>query len=77
LVLDAKTAKAFKEKIDDEYRVNMILDNLPVVVPIKRADKDSIVYQLGFHVGHKGQYSRSKEENFFYTQPFGIYCQIS
>lgn len=23
LKLDAKTAKAFKEKIDDEYRVNM------------------------------------------------------
>lgn len=23
LILDAKTAKAFKEKIDDEYRVNM------------------------------------------------------
>lgn len=23
LTLDAKTAKAFKEKIDDEYRVNM------------------------------------------------------
>ena len=23
LVLDAKTAKEFKEKIDDEYRVNM------------------------------------------------------
>ena len=23
VTLDAKTAKAFKEKIDDEYRVNM------------------------------------------------------
>ncbi|KAL5071519.1 hypothetical protein RYX36_022406 [Vicia faba] len=65
LVLDAKTAKAFKEKIDDEYRVNMILDNLPLVVPIKRVDQDSTVYQLGFHVGLKGQYSGSKEEKFF------------
>lgn len=34
-----------------------ILDNLPLVVPIKRMDQDSIVYQLGFHVGLKGQYS--------------------
>ncbi|KAI3912162.1 hypothetical protein MKW92_026487 [Papaver armeniacum] len=30
--LDAEAAKNFKEKIDDEYRVNMILDNLPVAV---------------------------------------------
>ncbi|XP_027330166.1 transmembrane 9 superfamily member 8 isoform X2 [Abrus precatorius] len=65
LKLDAKTAKAFKEKIDDEYRVNMILDNLPLVVPIKRVDQDSTVYQLGFHVGLKGQYSGSKEEKYF------------
>ncbi|KAI5398311.1 Transmembrane 9 super member 8, variant 2 [Lathyrus oleraceus] len=65
LKLDTKTAKAFKEKIDDEYRVNMILDNLPLVVPIKRVDQDSTVYQLGFHVGLKGQYSGSKEEKFF------------
>ena len=35
-----------------------ILDNLPLVVPIKRPDQeDSYVYQLGFHVGLKGQYS--------------------
>ncbi|KAI4337242.1 hypothetical protein L6164_015683 [Bauhinia variegata] len=65
LKLDAKTAKEFKEKIDDEYRVNMILDNLPLVVPIKRMDQDSTVYQLGFHVGLKGQYSGSKEEKYF------------
>ncbi|CAL5204954.1 unnamed protein product [Lathyrus oleraceus] len=63
--LDAKNAKEFKEKINDEYRVNMILDNLPLVVPIKRNDQDSTVYQLGFHVGLKGQYSGSKEEKYF------------
>lgn len=90
LKLDAKTVKEFKEKIDDEYRVNMyetyfiddicancclnsfifyhlivflyacyrILDNLPLVVPRQRLDQEStIVYQLGFHVGLKGQYS--------------------
>ena len=27
LTLDAKTAKDFKEKIDDEYRVNMYASN--------------------------------------------------
>lgn len=63
--LDAKNAKEFKEKINDEYRVNMILDNLPLVVPIKRNDQDSTVYQLGFHVGLKGQYTGSKEEKYF------------
>ncbi|CAH9086570.1 unnamed protein product [Cuscuta epithymum] len=65
LVLNAKTAKDFKEKIDDEYRVNMILDNLPLVMPIKRPDQDSIIYQHGFHVGLKGIYAGSKEEKYF------------
>ncbi|KAK8582015.1 hypothetical protein V6N13_145003 [Hibiscus sabdariffa] len=40
-ILDKKAAKGFKEKIDDEYRVNMILDNLPLVVPIRRPDQES------------------------------------
>ncbi|GFS38996.1 endomembrane protein 70 protein family [Actinidia rufa] len=66
IVLNAKTAKAFKEKIRDEYRVNMILDNLPLVVPIQRVDQESsIVYQHGFHVGLKGQYAGSKDEKYF------------
>ncbi|KAL5980286.1 Transmembrane 9 superfamily member 8 [Asimina triloba] len=66
LTLDEKTAKEFKEKIEDEYRVNLILDNLPLVVPLKRRDQESaIVYQQGFHVGLKGQYSGSKEEKYF------------
>ncbi|KAK9207812.1 hypothetical protein WN944_000159 [Citrus x changshan-huyou] len=66
LSLDAKTAKAFKEKIDDEYRVNMILDNLPLVFPIRRVDQESpTVYQLGFHVGLKGQYTGTKDEKYF------------
>lgn len=64
--LDAKTAKEFKEKINDEYRVNMILDNLPLVVPIKRGGQESpILYQHGFQVGLKGQYAGSKEEKHF------------
>ncbi|KAI6680411.1 hypothetical protein NL676_034292 [Syzygium grande] len=66
LIPDAKQTKDLKEKIADEYRVNMILDNLPVVVPLRRSDQDSTpVYQLGFHVGLKGHYSGSKEERSF------------
>ncbi|GMJ15832.1 endomembrane protein 1 [Hibiscus trionum] len=66
ITLDAKTAKQFKEKIDDGYRVNMILDNLPLVVPIRRLDQvPNIVYQLGYHVGLKGQYAGTKEEKYF------------
>uniref|UniRef100_A0A0D3H328 Transmembrane 9 superfamily member n=1 Tax=Oryza barthii TaxID=65489 RepID=A0A0D3H328_9ORYZ len=52
-----KQAKELKEKIEDEYRVNMILDNLPLVVPIARTDRDALVFQGGFHVGVKGQYA--------------------
>lgn len=65
LTLNAKTAKEFKEKINDEYRVNMILDNLPLVVPVKRPDTESMVYQHGFHVGLKGHYAGSKEQKYF------------
>ncbi|XP_023524112.1 transmembrane 9 superfamily member 8 [Cucurbita pepo subsp. pepo] len=64
--LDAKEAKDFKEKINDEYRVNMILDNLPLVFPIQRQDQESpVVYQMGYHVGLKGQYTASKDEKYF------------
>ncbi|KAM0969170.1 hypothetical protein ACFX2A_017728 [Malus domestica] len=66
VVLNAKTAKEFKEKIDDEYRVNMILDNLPLVVPIPRPDQENaLVYQHGFHVGLRGQYAGNKDEKHF------------
>ncbi|RLM62271.1 transmembrane 9 superfamily member 9-like [Panicum miliaceum] len=63
--IDDKQAKELKEKIEDEYRVNMILDNLPLVVPIARQDRDAIVYQGGYHVGVKGQYAGSKDEKVF------------
>ncbi|KAK4757773.1 hypothetical protein SAY87_019074 [Trapa incisa] len=66
ITLDKRQAKDLKEKIKDEYRVNMILDNLPLVVPIQRQDQGSPpIYQHGFHVGLKGQYSGSKEEKYF------------
>lgn len=66
VTLNAKTAKEFKEKIDDEYRVNMILDNLPLVVPLRRPDQESsIVYLHGFLAGLKGQYAGKKDEKYF------------
>ncbi|KAG8057730.1 hypothetical protein GUJ93_ZPchr0002g23113 [Zizania palustris] len=60
-----KEAKELKEKIEDEYRVNMILDNLPLVVPVMRQDENIVAYQSGYHVGIKGQYTGSKEEKHF------------
>ncbi|KAL0429896.1 UNVERIFIED_CONTAM: Transmembrane 9 superfamily member 7 [Sesamum radiatum] len=64
--LDAQAAKDFKEKIDDEYRVNMILDNLPVAVLRQRRDgSPSTTYEHGFRVGFKGTYAGSKEEKYF------------
>ncbi|XP_004288948.1 PREDICTED: transmembrane 9 superfamily member 4-like [Fragaria vesca subsp. vesca] len=61
--LDANSAKKFKEKIDGEYKVNMILDDLPVAVPIYvHALK---IYRQGFVVGMKGHYVRDKEERHF------------
>lgn len=66
LTLNKKTADEFKEKINDEYWVNMILDNLPLVAPIRRPDQENgIVYQQGFLVGVRGQYAGSKEEKHF------------
>ncbi|KAM1223925.1 hypothetical protein ACFX2G_043853 [Malus domestica] len=63
---NAKIVNEFKEMIDDEYRVNMILDNVPLVVPIQRLhQKTRTVYQLGFHIGFKGHYAGSKEEEYF------------
>ncbi|KAL5564290.1 hypothetical protein UlMin_027454 [Ulmus minor] len=63
IILDAKTAKDLKEKIDDEYRVNMVLDSLSLVVPVRRLDgSPSIVYQHGFPVGFIGNYAWTKDE---------------
>lgn len=54
--LNANEAKQIKEKIDDEYRVNMILDNLPVAVKKERmgdVNSNFAIYERGFPVGHK------------------------
>eukprot|EP01024_Parvocaulis_polyphysoides_P067001 TRINITY_DN7937_c0_g1_i1.p1 TRINITY_DN7937_c0_g1~~TRINITY_DN7937_c0_g1_i1.p1 ORF type:complete len:680 (-),score=89.67 TRINITY_DN7937_c0_g1_i1:458-2362(-) len=51
--LSEAQAKQFQSKIEDEYRVNMILDNLPVGIPREREDNGNIVktYERGFPVG--------------------------
>ncbi|KVH92927.1 Major facilitator superfamily domain, general substrate transporter [Cynara cardunculus var. scolymus] len=76
--LDAETAKKFKEKIDDEYRVNMILDNLPVAVLRQRRDgSQSNTYEHGFRVGFKGNYAGSKEEKYFINNHLSFRVIIS
>ncbi|KAH7365630.1 hypothetical protein KP509_18G038600 [Ceratopteris richardii] len=59
--LSADDASKFKEKIDDEYRIHMILDNLPVALKRERRD------ELGFPVGYKQKIIESgkEEEKFF------------
>lgn len=51
--LSSTQAEAFGSKLEDEYRVNMILDNLPVAIPQIRDDSGSNVkrYERGFPIG--------------------------
>ncbi|KAG4385717.1 hypothetical protein GLYMA_12G152351v4 [Glycine max] len=44
----------------------MILDNLPLVVPLRRPDHEySLVYLHGFLVGLQGQFAGNKDEKHF------------
>ncbi|XP_039119005.1 transmembrane 9 superfamily member 7-like [Dioscorea cayenensis subsp. rotundata] len=62
--LNTETTKNFMEKIDDEYQVNMILDNLPVVVDRQRRDESQTPsYEHGFCVGFKGNQVNGKDNN--------------
>ncbi|KAL8265086.1 hypothetical protein R6Q59_023216 [Mikania micrantha] len=64
--LDAKSAKRFKEMIDDEYRVNMILDNLPVAVLWQTHFGSQLTFYLhGFRVGFTGIYAGSSDTKYF------------
>ncbi|XP_038987178.1 transmembrane 9 superfamily member 7-like [Phoenix dactylifera] len=65
--LSPETAKNFKEKIDDEYRVNMILDNLPVaVLRQKRDESQPPSYEHGFRVGYKeDRFTDTKDEKYY------------
>ncbi|TKW22126.2 hypothetical protein SEVIR_4G205800v4 [Setaria viridis] len=66
IVLSQEGAKDFKEKIDDSYSVNMILDNLPMVIPVKRLDKEApTLYLQGMHVGVKGWFVGRKDWSYF------------
>lgn len=52
--LTANQASAFQEKIEDDYKVNMILDNLPaarVFIAEDQHGKQSKVYERGIYVG--------------------------
>ncbi|XP_002989231.2 transmembrane 9 superfamily member 7 [Selaginella moellendorffii] len=53
--LSEKSAKNFKEKIDEDYHVNMILDNLPVAIaaPGNMDGSHLKLYERGFPVGFK------------------------
>ncbi|KAK9705438.1 hypothetical protein RND81_07G057000 [Saponaria officinalis] len=70
--LNAESAKNFKEKIDDEYKVNMILDNLPVAVLRQRRDGQTKVYEHGFRVGFKAKYSGTNDEKYFINNHLGF-----
>ncbi|KAF8062046.1 TMN7 [Scenedesmus sp. PABB004] len=66
--LTAKQARAFRNKIDDDYKVNMILDNLPVAMVRIRQDEHGQqmkAYERGFPVGFKATLEGQKEVLFF------------
>ncbi|KZV21613.1 hypothetical protein F511_17638 [Dorcoceras hygrometricum] len=61
--LDASAAKNFKKKIVEDYRVNMILDNLPVAVVWQTMDgSQQKIYERGFRVGY-----RTNQKYFIYN----------
>jgi transmembrane 9 superfamily protein 2/4 len=68
--IDALTpsqAKDFKSKVDDEYRVNMILDNLPVgMVKIREENGKPVkTYERGYPVGFKAAIEEGGEQKHF------------
>jgi len=67
--LSGAQTKAFKAKIEDDYRVNMILDNLPVAMVKMRKDEKSNslvkLYERGFPVGFTATNGGQPEVKFF------------
>eukprot|EP00775_Hariotina_reticulata_P002526 gene2526-2828_t len=54
--LSKEQSKAFRAKIEDDYKVNMILDNLPVAMVKYRVDENGNKlkgYERGYYVGLK------------------------
>ncbi|KAH7858857.1 hypothetical protein Vadar_028816 [Vaccinium darrowii] len=77
LDLDAKYANDFKEKIADEYRVNLILDNLPVVVRRNYAGSKEVKYFIYNHLSfrvmfHKHLANDSAQIVGFEVTPYSI-----
>ncbi|KAH6818310.1 transmembrane nine 7 [Perilla frutescens var. frutescens] len=64
--LTEESVKDFKKRIKDDYRVHMILDNLPVAVlwQIKGGSSRKI-YERGFRVGFKGKFAGSNDQRYF------------
>ncbi|KAF0898370.1 hypothetical protein E2562_007215 [Oryza meyeriana var. granulata] len=66
VLVGEKEAKETMEKIEDEYRVNMALDNLPLTIAIRRIDNGAfVVYQRGYHIGVVGQYTGEEHKRYF------------
>eukprot|EP00246_Nothoceros_aenigmaticus_P011426 TRINITY_DN3106_c0_g1_i2.p1 TRINITY_DN3106_c0_g1~~TRINITY_DN3106_c0_g1_i2.p1 ORF type:complete len:609 (+),score=104.45 TRINITY_DN3106_c0_g1_i2:83-1909(+) len=67
--LSAKSDKAFKEKIEEDYKVNMILDNLPVAVASERSEAGMKhrSYDRGFPVGYKLMDESNTEKYFIFN----------
>ena len=66
--LSAEQAKDFETKIEEEYRVNMILDNLPVAMVKIRTTEDGEgdtverkTYERGYPVGFKASVEEGGE----------------
>ncbi|KAK3130945.1 hypothetical protein QOZ80_6BG0500030 [Eleusine coracana subsp. coracana] len=73
IVLSEEGAKDLKEKIEDEYRVNMILDSLPMVVPIRTLYPERpLFYQQGVHLGVMGMYAGSNHITYFIHNHFSF-----
>ncbi|KAH7284309.1 hypothetical protein KP509_34G048200 [Ceratopteris richardii] len=63
--LDDSTVKNIRAKIDDDYRVNMILDNLPMAMSLVDSDgKVMKYYEHGFPVGRKG-FGEGDDQKYF------------
>ncbi|CAH8348936.1 unnamed protein product [Eruca vesicaria subsp. sativa] len=63
--LDAESTKKLKEKIHDEFRANLVLDNLPVAELIQSIDGTHSTNVQGFRVGLIGSYAGMEEYKYF------------
>ena len=61
-IRDKKAAQQFEKYIKNGYRVNMILDNLPVAMVRYRTDNEKTVktYERGYPIGFVEKYSEGK-----------------